>query len=215
MYLGGLLMKGCIFLKKILIVFVLLIALLMCSCRRINQQDTDTNYTGSNSSELNSDISEITSQITTPNTSVSVDTSRPEPGTSSNEDNTSNETVAKVDLAIDTDNPYYKTTVKTISFTLYNNYKSRFTYYSDFFLQIYINGDWKYYPTADGEINYQFKKLESDSYVTSYVFDLRNLYNLPLPVGTYRIIQQTDDAVITSRSFEVVDDSFFGDEQEQ
>lgn len=215
-YSGGHLVKGKI-MKKFLLVFCLIIILSLCSCRKINQPDT--NHTDSNLSDLSSDLSSITSDMILPETSDSVSSqiisSRPEPDESSGSSTTSDEISANAKLSIDVDNPYYKTSVKTISFTIYNEYKGKFNFYSDFFLQRYENGNWKYCTTLDGEINYQFKTIESDSHVASFVLDLRNLYQLPLPTGTYRIIQETDDAVITSKSFEIVDNSFFGGEQDQ
>lgn len=205
--------------KKFLLVFSLIIILSLCSCRKINQPD-DTNYTNSNSSELNSDFSSTTSDFVFPErddpSTSSINSSRPDPDTSSHDNSSSSETTtAKVSLAIDVGMPYYRTSIKAISFTLYNEYKSKFTYYTDFFLQKYEDGKWKYQTTKSGEINYLFKTAESESYVDFLVLDLRELYDLPLSTGTYRIIQESDDAVITSKTFEIVEDSFFDGEQPQ
>lgn len=203
--------------KKLLLIFVLLITLLLCSCRKINQPD-DTNYTSSNSSDISSDVSSTTSDFVLPERPTSTTTSSEQEITTSDADNTaSTESTVKTaadTLSIDVQNPYYRTSVKILSLTLYNEEKSKFTYYTDFFLQRYQDGKWTYCNTKDGEINYLFKTAESESHVQSILFDLSKLYNLPLSTGTYRIIQQSDDGTITSKSFEIVDDSFFDGEQE-
>ena len=179
--------------KKVLLIFSLIIILSLCSCRKINQPD-DTNYAGSNSSELNSDISFTTSDIVLPE--------RDEPTSSTNSSSVSendNDTVTSHDsidnstpavtlnaeLAIDLSKPYYRSSVKTLSITLYNEKKSKFTYYTDFFLQRYENGEWIYHTTQSGEINYEYKTAESTSHVQFIVYDITKLYKTPLPFGTY------------------------------
>lgn len=213
--------------KKALLIFMILPTLLLCSCRKINQPD-NLGYLSSNSSEINSDyISDNSSIISLPERNdFSSDYSAPSDEenivtsygemTDSGQANTSSNIPAKeVKLSIDVDKPYYRSTISAISFTLYNENKSIFTYKTDFFLQIYEDGKWKYHTTKNGEIDYKFNTAESDSHVTSIIYQIDNLYNTPLPYGKYRFIQESDYGTITSNSFEIVEDSFFDGEEVQ
>lgn len=213
--------------KKLLLVLVILLALLLCSCRKINQPDNTGNFS-SNSSEINSDcISDNSSVVSLPerndfssNSSTTssqnnIVTSYGEM-TDSNKGNTPSDIPAReVKLSIDVDKPYYRNTISAISFTLYNENKGIFTYKTDFFLQIYEDGKWKYHTTKSGEIDYKFNTAESDSHVVTIIYKIDDLYNSPLPYGTYRFIQESDDGTITSNSFEIVENSFFDGEDTQ
>ncbi len=204
--------------KKSLIVLCLILILLLCACRRIKQPD-DTNYASSNSSEVNSDYSFVSSDLILPDRddpTVSSTSSDNETVTSSDEQNTSSEESVQVEnLSIEMEKYYYLPTNYTVSFFLSNERKSAFTYYTDFFLQKYEDGEWEYYPTTSGEIEYSFNTARSDSYRTFIVLNLKDQYNTPLPIGKYRIIQASDGGIITSNIFEVVEKEFFGTDDAQ
>ena len=122
----------------------------------------------------------------------------------SREQSSSDEEVAeKFDLVIETDHPYYFTEDTKITFTLYNTNRKPFTYKTDFFLQIKEDSEWKYYPTKSGLINYEYKTETTDSQFVYLTFDLEEEYNLPLQEGTYRIIQESDEDILTSNTFTV------------
>lgn len=211
MYLGGRLLKGGFILKKFLPILVLAFILTLTSCRKVNQTDTQSSNNSSTSSILtlperdnpNSD------NASKHNSSAANGSNDTESSKSSDEYNEEPDVL----LSIYVDKPYYRKTVKTIKITLYNNNKNKFTYKNDFFLQIYKDGDWKYYPTKNGEINYSNIKKETESYIESVIFNLKNKYNLPLDVGTYRIIQESDSGTVVSDEFNIAEDSYFdGDE---
>ena len=209
--------------KKILLVFALVFILLLCSCSKMNQvPDTNNNYTDNNSSETDFDTSSVISDFTLPerddpststqeSESDNVVTSNPE---YEHEDTISSDVKVSDNLSIDVHIPYYRSSVNYISFTLYSD-GGVFTYYTDFFLQKYENGKWEYYPTKNGEINYKFNVAKSTSNTETINYDLKNLYNTPLPYGKYRFIQHNDFGSIESREFEIVEDSFFDGEQPQ
>ena len=213
MYLGGRLLKGGFILKKFLPILVLAFILTLTSCRKVNQTDTQSSNNSSTSSvfslpERDNPNSDSSSKHNSSDANGSNDT---ESSKSSDEYNEEPDVL----LSIYVDKPYYRKTVKTITFTLYNNNKNKFTYENDFFLQIYKDGDWKYYPTKNGEINYNNIKKETESYIESVIFNLKNKYDLPLDVGTYRIIQESDSGTVVSDEFNIAEDSYFDGEEIQ
>ena len=206
--------------KKLLLILALCLPLLLCSCRKINQTDNDYQY--SNTSDISSDYVDISSDYVSSVTSSLPERTDPADGEESDTNYGSHNTTAldeeaktvTVDsLSIDMDKTYYRNTVKILTFTLYNEDKNIFTYYTDFFLQTYVDGEWKYYTTKSGEVEYKFNTKDAESYIEFVKFDLSDNYNLPLPLGTYRIVQESDYGTIVSRSFEIVDDSYFDGEQ--
>lgn len=183
----------------------------LCSCRSTKEND---NLTSSKKSDItSSDFSSTTSDIQLPNRDLpdsnNSDTSN------SNESTTSNETespvsVSNVSLTIETDNTYYLTSTKVIGFTLYNKNKNTFNYQTDYFLQYYNDkGNWEYVKTKNGEIEYLYNIKESKSNVEFIRFDLRELYDLPLTTGTYRIVLQNGEQTIVSNIFQFVNEVFF------
>lgn len=197
--------------KKVLISFILIALLSLCSCRKVNENLPD-------GSDYTSDISSNYYHSSADN----VLPERDEPTVShqnSNESSASNgeesETVDPltdseyVSLTIETEQPYYKNTVKGISFTLYNRKKNIFSYNTDFFLQKYDGKKWVYYPTKNGKTDYGTDTEQSDMPYTFLILSLQEKYDLPLEYGTYRIVQENDDSTITSNSFQIVDESFF------
>ncbi len=210
MYLGGRLLKGGFILKKFLPILVLAFILTLTSCRKVNQTDTQSSNNSSTSSIL------TLPERDNPNSdSSSKHNSSAANGSNSTESSEVYKEEPEVLLSIYVDKPYYRKTVKTITFTLYNNNKNKFTYENDFYLQIYKDGDWKYYPTKSGEINYSHVKKETESYIESVIFNLKNKYDLPLDVGTYRIIQESDSGTVVSDEFNIAEDSYFDGEEIQ
>lgn len=210
MYLGGHLLKGGFILKKFLPILVLALILTLTSCRKVNQTDTQSSNNSSTSSIL------TLPERDNPNSdNASKHNSSAANGSNSTESSEVYKEEPEVLLSIYVDKPYYRKTVKTITFTLYNNNKNKFTYENDFYLQIYKDGDWKYYPTKSGEINYSHVKKETESYIESVIFNLKNKYNLPLDVGTYRIIQESDGGTVVSDEFNIAEDSYFDGEEIQ
>lgn len=194
--------------KKISLVLTLIIILSLCSCRKVNQTDTQNSNNSSTSSIL------TLPERDNPNSdNASKHNSSAANGSNSTESSEVYKEEPEVLLSIYVDKPYYRKSVKTIKFTLYNNNKNKFTYENDFFLQIYTDGDWKYYPTKSGEINYSHIKKETESYIETVIFNLKNKYNLPLDVGTYRIIQESDSGTVVSDEFNIAEDSYFDGEE--
>lgn len=196
--------------KKISLVLALIIILSLCSCRKVNQTDTDhsSNNFFAASSEYSSDISNL------------VLPERNDPSSANSQDKVtnngsydySNDTSSddeEVSLTIYVDNSYYRPSISAISFILYNENKNKFTYKTDFFLQIYEDGDWKYYPTKNGEIEYKNYTADSETYIEDLILNIKNKYETPLKVGTYRIVQENDNGIINSDKFSIVEDSFF------
>ena len=199
--------------KKFLPILVLALILTLASCRKTNQTDTQNLNNSSTSSvfslpERDNPNSDSSSKHNSSDANGSNDT---ESSKSSDEYNEEPDVL----LSIYVDKPYYRKTVKTIKITLYNNNKNKFTYENDFFLQIYKDGDRKYYPTKNGEINYSNIKKETESYIESVIFNLKNKYDLPLDVGTYRIIQESDSGTVVSDEFNIAEDSYFDGEEIQ
>lgn len=196
--------------KKISLVLALIIILSLCSCRKVNQTDTDhsSNNFFAASSEYSSDVSNL------------VLPERNDPSSANSQDKVtnngsydySNDTSSddeEVSLTIYVDNSYYRPSISAISFILYNENKNKFTYKTDFFLQIYEDGDWKYYPTKNGEIEYKNYTADSETYIEDLILNIKNKYETPLKVGTYRIVQENDNGIINSDKFSIVEDSFF------
>lgn len=202
--------------KKILLIFSLIVILLLCcSCKKINHTD-NTEYTSSVLDEISSDGSSVSSEMILPERDLpneSSNTLSNETTQVLSEEETTSEVVILSDhLNIDVYRPHYLNTNFNISFTLYSDIKSSFTYFTDFFLQIYEDGEWKYHTTKNGEIEYTFNTKKSESHIEFVVFDLQNKYHSPLPNGTYRIIQESDYGTIISNSFQVVDSNFYENE---
>ena len=196
--------------KKISLVLALIIILSLCSCRKVNQTDTDhsSNNFFAASSEYSSDVSNL------------VLPERNDPSSANSQDKVtnngsydySNDTSSddeEVSLTIYVDNSYYRPSISAISFILYNENKNKFSYKTDFFLQIYEDGDWKYYPTKNGEIEYKNYTADSETYIEDLILNIKNKYETPLKVGTYRIVQENDNGIINSDKFSIVEDSFF------
>lgn len=206
------LLKGGIFLKKIFILFLTLILTFLCSCRSTKEND---NLTSSKKSDIiTSDFSSTTSDIQLPNRDLPDDDTNSDSANSSEStgstDTESSVSVSKVSLTIETDNTYYLTSAKVIGFVLSNKNKKSFTYQTDYFLQYYNDkGNWEYVKTKSDEIEYSYNTAESKSHVEFVSFDLRELYDLPLTTGTYRIVLENGDETIASNSFQFVSNNFF------
>lgn len=182
---------------------------LLCSCRSTNENNnlTSSNKSNSASSDLSSTISDVLPDRDLPDDKNS-DTTNSSDNNSTNSENDVPE--QKVSLSIETTSNYFRSSVKTIGLTLYNKNKNIFTYQTDFFLQYYTDdGKWEYVETKNGEIEYKYNTAETKSYIEKVYFDLRTIYDLPLPYGTYRVILQNGEETIASNSFQIVEDSFF------
>lgn len=202
--------------KKFSLVFVILLVILLVSCKKTNQYD---NNSSSNPYYVSSDEASTSNKNNLPE--------RKNPTGGSAKDNASSKSDSDADsaeegdqpqisLSIYVNKPYYRKTVKIITFTLYNNNKNIFTYETDFFLQVYKDGDWKYCTTKSGDINYTHNTAESESYIQPLVLNLKNLYDLPFEPGTYRIVQESSDGtLVKSDEFKIVEDSYFDGEEAQ
>lgn len=212
--------------KKFLLIFTMICLLLLCSCRRLNQPD-DIYYSNNNSSDISSnfsfvtsDFSSTTSDTTTTNlperddpTSSSENTSSQDIVTSYGElDNSIENNVDISTISIETTDIYYSNMSNSISFTIFNSRKKSFTYFTDFFLQKYENGDWEYVETKDRNINYKFETTISTSSVEIISLKIKDLYNAPLLTGNYRIIQESDYGTLVSNEFVIVEEDFFTNE---
>lgn len=192
-----------IYMKKVSLLCVLL-PVLLCSCKSTNNNENKFSNTMSINESLSSYTSASDSSSETQNSIITSSSEEATADITSREQSSSDEEVAeKFDLVIETDQPYYFTEDTKITFTLYNTNRKPFTYKTDFFLQIKKDGEWKYYPTKSGLINYEYKTETTDSQFVYLTFDLEEEYNLPLKEGTYRIIQESDEDVITSNSFTI------------
>lgn len=193
-----------VYMKKVLLLCVLLLPVLLCSCKSTNNDEntfsstTSTNeslYSYTSASDSSSEMQN--SIITSSREETTADITSREPSS------VDEEGFEEFDLVIETERPYYFTEDTKITFTLYNTNKKPFTYKTDFFLQIKEDGEWKYYPTKSGLINYEYKTEKTDSQFIYLTLNLEEEYNLPLQEGTYRIIQESDEDVLTSNTFTI------------
>lgn len=206
--------------KKICILLCVSIIFTLCSCRKLNQTD-NTDFTSNNSSsttasDYSSAYSSTVSELNLPereepntssSSSVVSDTSQQDIDTSYDDSDTSSQVTVNVDkLNIETDKPDYSTFAKKISFTLFSDSNSSFSYYTDFFLQKYENGKWIYVTTKSGSIDYKFNTATASNYVESLYINVSELYGTPLTTGRYRIVQESDNGSIISNEFGIVEE---------
>lgn len=196
------------FMKKVLISFIIIALLSLCSCRKVNE---DTPTESNNTSDISSNYSYTTSDAVPTERDESTDgqqDSNENSYISNQESDSSDITLDKkyVSLAMDILQPYHINTSKKIQFILYNEKKNIFTYNTDFFLQIYLDDNWEYYPTKDGKIEYKLDTELSKTSQELITFNLEDKYDLPLLCGSYRIIQEIGDNIIVSPSFEVINE---------
>lgn len=191
--------------KKIALVLVFVMLLSLCACSGDNTID-NTN-TSSNLNISSSNTTSIKDDFTLP------ERDDPTSSTTSNnsnfnpnhdQDDTSSQLTVKKRLHLEVEKPYYKSSIIMINLILHND-NGIFNYYTDFFLQKYENGKWEYHTTINDTIDYKFNIASSDSNVAFVTYDLRKLYTTPLPTGTYRFIQESDNGKMVSNSFEIID----------
>lgn len=177
----------------------------LCACSGDNTID-NTN-TSSNLNISSSNTTSIKDDFTLP------ERDDPTSSTTSNnsnfnpnhdQDDTSSQLTVKKRLHLEVEKPYYKSSIIMINLILHND-NGIFNYYTDFFLQKYENGKWEYHTTINDTIDYKFNIASSDSNVAFVTYDLRKLYTTPLPTGTYRFIQESDNGKMVSNSFEIID----------
>lgn len=201
--------------KKIALFLVVLMLSSLCACRSNNEtNNTPTNSTPSNS---NSNTTSIKDDFTLPE--------RADPTSSTNSTSSNNssfnpyhedeivESELKVTekITIEVEKTSYTSSAKMINIVLQSD--SVFNYYTDFFLQKYENGKWEYHITKNENIEYRFNVATSESKIHFFTYNISQLYNTPLPTGTYRIIQESDVGKIVSNSFEIIDNIVSNEEQ--
>ena len=192
-----------IYMKKVLILCVLL-PVLLCSCKSANNNENTFSSTTSTNESLSSYTSASDSSYKMQSSIITPSREETTADITSREPSSVDEEVSEeFDLVIETERPYYFTEDTKITFTLYNTNRKPFTYKTDFFLQIKKDGEWKYYPTKSGLINYEYKTETTDSHFIYLTLNLEEEYNLPLQEGTYRIIQESDEDVLTSNTFTI------------
>ncbi|MGN1319735.1 MAG: immunoglobulin-like domain-containing protein [Acutalibacteraceae bacterium] len=190
--------------KKVFFLCVLLLPILLCSCKSTNNNENTFSGTTSTNESLSSYASASDTSSELQNSIITSSREEDTADITSREPSSVDEEVSEeFDLVIETDRPYYYTEDTKITFTLYNTDRKPFTYKTDFFLQIEKDGEWKYYPTKSGLINYEYKTEETDSHYIYLTLNLEEEYNLPLQEGTYRIIQESDEDILTSNTFTI------------
>ena len=186
--------------------------------RPIFSSISTTTTSSETSSQTSNESSSETSTSTSSQSSSSSTTSSNSSNTSDYKHQGENENIESViaddSFSIEADSSYYLNSSKTIGFNLYNKKHNFFTYYTDFFLQIEVDGKWEYVTTKNEVIEYKYDTGESTSRIKHIILNLEELYRLPLMTGSYRIIQECDDFTIVSNQFQVVEKSFFDGEPE-
>ncbi len=210
--------------KKIAIFLIIMSLLSLSACGDDIQTNNNNNdVTSNNTTSTNSNTSSVISDFDLPEREdpTSSSTSSNNSSNSNNsydssydpDDTTSQLTVSKK-LTLEVDKPNYTSSAITINLVLYSE-GGVFNYYTDFFLQKYENGKWEYHKTINDIIDYKFNIASSQSNVEFVTYDLSKLYSTPLPTGTYRFIQESDNGKLVSNSFEIVDNIYSTEEQPQ
>ena len=195
--------------KKLAISLILIMLLSLCACsedteNNINNETNNTtqNSSSSNTSSVISDF-ELPERDDPTNSSNNSSTDKDFNASHDPDDDQSNLTITQ-NLNLEVEKTTYKSSVIMINLVLQNE-KGVFNYYTDFFLQKYENGSWKYYQTLSETIDYKFNIASSESNIVFITYDLRKNYATPLETGTYRFIQESSSDKIISNSFEIID----------
>lgn len=181
----------------------------------MNKTENNDFISNNSSSTVTSDYSSTVSQLILPervepdaSSSTNTEASSQQDIVASYDepDTSSQESVDVASLNIETLKPDYTTTSNSISFTLFSDNRSNFTYYTDFFLQRYEDGKWNYVTTKSGIIDYKFNTATATSNIESLSIYLKELYETPLATGRYRIIQESDEGSIVSNEFGIIEE---------
>ncbi len=205
--------------KKIALVLIAVMLFPLCACS--DENTINNTNTSSNPNISSSNTTSIKDDFTLPERDDPTNPTTSNNSTNNNnssfnqyhdQDDASSQLTVQKRLHLEVEKPYYKSSTIMINLILHSD-NGTFNYYTDFFLQKYENGKWEYHTTKNDTIDYKFNIASSDSNVAFVTYDLRKLYTMPLPTGTYRFIQESDNGKMVSNSFEIVDNILSNEEQ--